>query len=263
MLFISQYFSKWISPFSSHSLTGADIITELITSRRQTWKTVSPSSSGILRNDSSRSRDTDDSIFASQSDSVSCSRLNSSICLRMSAEVWIELDSRRQTFPHRVVMEATCFLIRSESYWSVDFESSSARREIFSSCGFRTSISPAVTCWNKREDTRSSSSNREGNWADLTFAKAFRTGETSWPIADRRLSSNNPRSLCESQLGPVSSFLKWRTGMCAQTCQSFFSVYKYSRMFCKYYIALTMTSQLYQFEYATHRLSSQNSIFSS
>ena len=142
--------------FFSYTDGYTDIVTELITSRRQTWKTVSPSSSGILRNDSSRSRDTDDSIFASQSDSVSCSRLNSSICLRMSAEVWIELDSRRQTFPHRVVMEATCFLIRSESYWSVDFESSSARREIFSSCGFRTSISPAVACWNKREDTRSS-----------------------------------------------------------------------------------------------------------
>ena len=131
-------------------------LTELITSRTQTWKTVSPSSSGILRNDSSRSRDTDDSIFASQSDNVSCSRLNSSSCLRMSAEVCIELDSRRQTFPHRVVMEATCFLIRSESYWSVDFESSSARLEIFSSCGFRTSISPAMACCCKREDRRSS-----------------------------------------------------------------------------------------------------------
>lgn len=116
------------------------------TANKQTWKTVSPWSSGILRNDSSRSRDTDDSIFASQRESVSCSRLNCSNCLTMSADDCMAFESRWQTFPHRVVMDDTCFFIRSESYWSVDLESSSARSEIFSSCGFRLSISPAIAC---------------------------------------------------------------------------------------------------------------------
>ena len=55
----------------------------------------------------------------------------------------------------------------------------------------------------------------EGNWAELTFAKASGTvagnREKNWPIADRRVLGNDPRSLCERSLGPVSfSFLKWR-----------------------------------------------------
>lgn len=112
--------------------------------KHQTWKTVSPWSSGILRNDSSRSRVTDDSTLTNQSERDPCSWLNSWKCLMISAKDCMELDNRWQTLPHRVVMEETCFLIRSESYWSVDFESSSARQAILSSWGFRSSISPAI-----------------------------------------------------------------------------------------------------------------------
>ena len=115
----------------------------------QTWNTVSPWSSGILRNDSSSSRDTDDSMVNSQWESVSCKRLNCSKCLTISANDCMEVERRRQTLLHSVLIEDTCFLMRSESYWSADFESSSALLVILSSCGLRSSISLALACWNR------------------------------------------------------------------------------------------------------------------
>ena len=115
----------------------------------QTWNTVSPWSSGILRNDSSSSRDTDDSMVTSQWESVSCNRLNCSKCLTISANDCMEVERRRQTLLHSVLIEDTCFLTRSESYWSADFESSSALLVILSSCGLRSSISLALACWNR------------------------------------------------------------------------------------------------------------------
>lgn len=140
------------SPISRWPQNQCSVISLLncIRTNQPTWKTVSPWSSGILRNDSSRSRDTDDSMFSSQWESVSCRRLNCSKCLTISANDCMELERRWQTLLHRVVMEATCFLMRSESYWSVDFESSSARLVIFSSCGLRSSISAAMAYWNNK-----------------------------------------------------------------------------------------------------------------
>ena len=53
---------------------------------------------------------------------------------------------------------------------------------------------------------------REGNWAEVTFAKASGTvvgdREKNWPIAYRRVPSNNPRNNCGTHFGfsllPVS-----------------------------------------------------------
>ena len=85
----------------------------------------------------------------SQWESVSCNRLNCSKCLTISANDCMEVERRRQTLLHSVLTEDTCFLMRSESYWSADFESSSALLVILSSCGLRSSISLALACWNR------------------------------------------------------------------------------------------------------------------
>ena len=55
---------------------------------------------------------------------------------------------------------------------------------------------------------------REQNWGELTFAKTFGTvirDGKNWPIADRRVTSNDPETISGHILVPVAfSFLKQR-----------------------------------------------------
>ena len=48
----------------------------------------------------------------------------------------------------------------------------------------------------------------EGNWAELTFAQTsgtvVRDREKNWPIADRRIPSNDPRNTCGTRFGSSS-----------------------------------------------------------
>ena len=61
---------------------------------------------------------------------------------------------------------------------------------------------------------------KEGNLANLTFAKAYgtvtRDWETNWPIADRHVTSNNPRNNCGTHFGSsslvVSNVVNGQTG---------------------------------------------------
>ena len=80
-----------------------------------------------------------------------------------------------------------------------------------------------------------------------------RERETNWPIADQRVPSNNPRSLCENQLGPVS-FLFLKVMLLGQFATKIFSATQhYSIVATLFRMAATlfrMVATLFQHCYA-------------
>ena len=74
-----------------------------------------------------------------------------------------------------------------------------------------TQISHVKTEWDKSRNTTSRHFRKIRKLSRVNFRKDLGTGQRYWPIAERRVLSNDPRSLCEIWFSPVSlSFLKWQ-----------------------------------------------------
>ena len=72
-----------------------------------------------------------------------------------------------------------------------------------------TQISHVKTEWDKSRNTTSRHFRKLRKLSRVNFRKDLGTGQRYWPIAERRVLSNDPRSLCEIWFSPVSlSFLK-------------------------------------------------------